>query len=234
MLPDPSPYETPPPDSLCQTAGPATPGTELVPASNTQLTTQPEESESEKPGEIRRSRSKIARLPRATRERLNQLLGDGYSYPDVIERLGEEAKNLNTMDLSRWMHSGHKLWLKQETWLEHVNSSFERAKDLVSENKAFSLHEANLHIAAAAMNETMLGCDMEALPDLLKEKPQALFTLLAAIPRFAREALNFQKYREACAQARVELQKLRDPTRTLSDDERRAIVDKVDEILGLK
>jgi hypothetical protein len=132
------------------------------------------------------------------------------------------------------VHSGHKIWLKHQSWLEHVTSSFEAAKDLVAENKGFSIHEANLHLAATTLNETMLGCDLSDLPDLLKEKPANLFVLLAAIPRFAHQALNFQKYREACAQARAELQKLRDPALPLTDQERRAIVDKVDEILGLK
>jgi len=194
----------------------------------------PNPVETADPTEARRSRSKIAKLPKATREQLNQLLADGFSYREVTEKLGEEAKHLNEMDLSRWMHAGHQVWLKHQSWLDHVTSSFEKAKDLVSEGKAFSIHEANLHIAATTMNETMLGCDLTALPDLLKEKPENLFPLLAAIPRFAHQALNFQKHREACANARAELQKLRDPNRILSDDERRAIVDKVDEILGLK
>ena len=182
----------------------------------------------------RRSRSKIARLPKSTRERLNQLLADGLSYPDVLQMMGDETKHVTEMDLSRWMHSGHKLWLKQQAWLDHVTLTFDVAKEMVSENKAFSIHEANLHIAATTLSETMLGTDLTTLPTLLQENPKHFFDILRAVPRFAQQALSFQKYREACAAARAELQKLRDPGRDLTDDERRAIVDKVDEILGLK
>ena len=46
--------------------------------------------------------------------------------------------------------------------------------------------------------------------------------------------LNHQKYRDATAAAQKEIQKLRDPKLQLSDEDRQAIVDKADEILGLK
>ena len=194
----------------------------------------PENPNPDPPSSGRRPCNKIARLPKAIRDQLNFLLADGLPYEIVIEQLGEPGKALTKMDISRWMHSGHPKWVKQQAWLDHVESTFEVAKDMVAENKAISIHEANLHIAATAMNESMLGCDLTELPGLLKEKPENVFSILAAIPRYAHQALNFHKYREACANARIELQKLKDPARTLSDAERQAILDKVDEILGLK
>jgi transaldolase len=138
------------------------------------------------------------------------------------------------MDLSRWMHSGHKLWIQRQLWLHHVSSSFDAAKDIVNNSKAASIHEANLHLAATQMHDAIIGCDLITLPKAVKEDTEKLFRVLHAIPQYAHQALNFQKYKEACAQARAELQKLRDPNRTLTDEERRAIVDKVDEVLGLK
>jgi hypothetical protein len=51
-----------------------------------------------------------------------------------------------------------------------------------------------------------------------------------------RDRLEFeqQKHRDALAAAEKEVQKLRDPKLPLSDEDRQAIVDKADEILGLK
>jgi hypothetical protein len=46
--------------------------------------------------------------------------------------------------------------------------------------------------------------------------------------------LQQQKYRDALAAAQSKIQKLRDPKLPLSDADRQAIVDKADEILGLK
>src|SRR3954471_23230752 len=135
-------------------------------------------AETQDPTKTPRSRSKIAKLPRVTREQLNELLADGFSYREVIEKLGEECKHLTEMDLSRWFHAGHRVWLKHQTWLEHVTDSFENAKNLVDDGKAFSIHEANLHIAATTINETIIGCDMAALPNLLKQKPESHYSLL--------------------------------------------------------
>jgi hypothetical protein len=51
-----------------------------------------------------------------------------------------------------------------------------------------------------------------------------------------RDRLEFhrQKHRDALAAAQTEIQKLRDPKLPLSDADRQAIIDKADEILGLK
>ena len=46
--------------------------------------------------------------------------------------------------------------------------------------------------------------------------------------------LQRQKHRDALAAAQTKTQKLRDPKLPLSDEDRKAIVDKVDEIFGLK
>jgi len=184
--------------------------------------------------EKKRSTSKISQLPAAVRERLNQLLHDGLPYLQVIEQLGQDGTGLNQMDISRWLHSGHNLWVQQQTWLGHVSNSFEAARNMVRDNKAATIHEANLHLAATQMHNAMLGCDLATLPQAVKDDPEKLFKVLHAIPVYAHQALNFQKYSEACAQARAEIQKLRDPNRTLTDEERRIIVNKVDEILGLK
>ena len=46
--------------------------------------------------------------------------------------------------------------------------------------------------------------------------------------------LDQQKYRDARAAAQPESQKRRDPKLPLSDADRQAIIDKADEILGLK
>ena len=43
-----------------------------------------------------------------------------------------------------------------------------------------------------------------------------------------------KKHRDALAAAQSKIQKMRDPKLPLSDEDRRAIVDKVDEIMGLK
>jgi hypothetical protein len=61
----------------------------------------------------------------------------------------------------------------------------------------------------------------------------AFVRLIHAMTRASRGTLLVQKYRAACAQARLALQELKDPNRELNESETRAIVRKVDDILGL-
>jgi hypothetical protein len=46
--------------------------------------------------------------------------------------------------------------------------------------------------------------------------------------------LELQKYQDTVAKVREQIQKFRDPKQSLNDEDRKAIVEKVDEILGLK
>jgi hypothetical protein len=60
----------------------------------------------------------------------------------------------------------------------------------------------------------------------------AFVDLIHALARASRETLLVQKYRDACAQARLTLQELKDLNRALNESETRAIVRKVDQLLG--
>ena len=100
--------------------------------------------------------------------------------------------------------------------------------------------------------EELLATQAERRPELTEEKVSALgqmfFCELALEQRDARAwslaqrtairraevELTFEKYHDACAMARAEIAKLKDPGRNLSDKETRAIVDTVDRILGFK
>src|SRR4051812_15157492 len=59
----------------------------------------------------------VARLPKAIRDQLNNMILDGVSYPEIIQRLGEPAKHLNPGHLKEWKKRGHQDWLLQQNWL---------------------------------------------------------------------------------------------------------------------
>jgi hypothetical protein len=100
--------------------------------------------------------------------------------------------------------------------------------------------------------EELLATQAERRPELTEERVSALgqmfFSELAleqrdprawslaqrTAVRRAEVQLAFQKYHDACALAKVELDKLRDPDRDLTEKETLAIVDKLDRILGFK
>ena len=178
----------------------------------------------------RRPRGKVARLPAKVRDRLNGFLDEGLTYANVITQLGPEASHLNEMDISRWYTTGHQDWLKNQAWLEETRSRLDMAIDVISENTGTNVHLANLHVAATQLIENLL----RAGERLLIDSPEDYVAVINSISRLGREALNYQKYNEACAQARAEIAKLKDPDRKFSQEETLAVVDKLDRILGFK
>ena len=45
-------------------------------------------------GHDARANGKVARLPKALRDQINQWILDGVTYPDIIQRLGEHGQGL--------------------------------------------------------------------------------------------------------------------------------------------
>jgi hypothetical protein len=182
----------------------------------------------------RHRKGKIARLPREQRDEFNLMLADNRPYAEIIEKFRTILPDLNEMNISRWRKTSFKEWLQHNDWLDQLTIKWEMARDIVSQDKAVNIHEANLHILATQMYDRLLGCDINSLPEALKKNPENFIRMVNTLSRMAQQALNFQRYRDACTQARAEVQKLLDPKRELTEEERRAIVDKVDRILGIK
>src|SRR5258708_31973989 len=72
----------------------------------------------------RRTRNgKVARLPEATRERINVMLDDGVRYRDIIKALAQPGGPalpypISEMNLSNWRKGGHQEWLRRQQQLE--------------------------------------------------------------------------------------------------------------------
>jgi len=155
-------------------------------------------------------RGKVARFPKALRDQINQMIRDGSSYSAIIQKLKSSPETaslvISKQNLSRWKLGGYQDWLAQQEWREDMRE------------RIFQL---------------LQRLETSSLPTNLQDLPPGFIRLLAVLPRISREALRYQKYRDACVRARAQLQALQDPKRKLNDDERRAIVRNVDEILGL-
>ena len=75
----------------------------------------------------------VARLPKAIRDQLNQMMLDGIPYAKIIQRLGEPASHLKPDHLSEWKKRGHQDWLLHQDWLAERRLRQESATDLVDE-----------------------------------------------------------------------------------------------------
>ena len=179
-------------------------------------------------------RGNFARLPVNIRDQVNRMLRDGFSYKKILETLRSNPETatlaLSRQNLSNWKKGGHQEWLARQEWRDDLR---ERQAELLQDPQSSGFQDVSLQVASMRIFELLQRLDASTLSPNLQDLPPALLRLLGVLPRITREALRYQKYRDACIQARAHLQPLRDPKRELTDSERRAIVRKVDEILGL-
>lgn len=180
-----------------------------------------------------RSNGNVARLPKSIREKINQMIQDGVSYPDIIETLGEHAEDISAVNLSRWKNGGYQDWLTEQQFIERLRARQETPSELVRDFDATEVNHAALQLGTLQIFEALRDLGPGSLDEKLGGDAASFARLLNALARASRETMQLQKYRQACAEARAALEPMKDPKRKLSDDERHAIVQHVDEILGL-
>ncbi len=178
---------------------------------------------------------KIARASYEVRKHVNEMLRDGKTAKAVINFLnGAGISGVTDMNVSNWRDGGFQDFLKEQTRLEEMQFKREFAMEIVRQNQGSQLQEATLHLAASQLYEALTDFDIGRLKELLDEKPENYAAIVNSLAKLSKGALEVQKYKDAVSQAQKEIQKLKDPKQELNEDDRKAIVAKVDEILGLK
>src|SRR2546428_13037864 len=85
---------------------------------------------------------RVARLPKAVRDKINLMLLDGHPYAEIIQALGKDGELLNENNLSTWRLGGYQDWLKQQQVLEQMRIRGENAAELIGQSEGATLHEA--------------------------------------------------------------------------------------------
>src|SRR5438477_7092180 len=91
---------------------------------------------------------KVARLPKKLRDELNQMIADGFTYAEVIEKLGDEGKALTEVNVTNWRGGGYQEWVQEQQRLDTMRVRQEFAIDLVRANQGITTHQAASQIAA--------------------------------------------------------------------------------------
>ena len=193
-----------------------------------------------------RRTGKIARLPKEIRDVVNLMLQDGAAARVVIEKLegiranggkgvdGELIEIPNEQNVTNWIQGGYQDWQLERQRLDDLRFKREMALEIVRQNEGSKIQEAALQLASSQLYEVISEFDLTSLKEMLAEQPAEFSNLVNSLAKLSKSALDYEKYRDAVVKAKVELQKLRDPKSELSEADRKAVVDKVDEILGLK
>jgi len=145
-----------------------------------------------------RRRGTIARLPKSTRDQINNLMLDGFPYAKIIETLAATGLQLSEDSLSRWHLGGYQDWLKHQDWLEQMRHRHESFTDFIRENRSSKIHEATLSLLAANILELLNGFNPASLQRQLGENPAIFLRLLNSIARLARLGLQCEvRYEDA-------------------------------------
>ncbi len=181
----------------------------------------------------RRLNGKIASLPKEQRDLINRLLLDGATYEAIVQQMAEHSISLNIQNIANWYQTGFQDYLAQLERLDFQRARYEAATDLLQETDTSRLPQAALQTAAAQIYDLLGHFTPAALVQNIADDPDKYTRIVNALSRLARETLALQKYHDVCAQARAALRELKDPKRKLTESETRAIVEQVDQILGL-
>ncbi len=194
--PEPSPYETPPPDTqlvapeLATKAEPALPNCETTagsPACRAEVQNEggTPGTPTAEPAWSHRRNGKIARLPKTVRDQINQMLLDGVPYAKIIEDIGEPGKGLDEDNMRRWKAGGFEDWLLEVQRAEDVGATRDAALSLVNQKAGATVQDAGRTIVSAQLYELLLSFDPRSFADALVEKPELYFRLVNALSRLS-------------------------------------------------
>src|SRR6185369_15024245 len=153
---------------------------------------------------------KIARLPKAVRDRINQWIDDGRTYPQIIKNLGDDAKDLNPGHFSEWRKGGYEDYLRHQEWRDQLRILRENGSDMTELTDGPKFQETLVQIALTEIFRVLEQRELK--PDSLN-----YVRLFNALARLNREALGLRKYNDQLAKEEKELKQL-DPNRKLAEN----------------
>lgn len=142
---------------------------------------------------------KIARLPKAIRDRLNQQIQDGVPGKALVYWLNQNdevrdvllqhfnAKEITEQNLSEWKQGGYQDWLKHQETRDWVRRLSDEAEDIAEDAGVLPWMER-----VGALFEVMLGKVVEQQLQKTIETPEQMSELLALSRELGRHRLLSQ------------------------------------------
>jgi hypothetical protein len=155
----------------------------------------------------RRRTGNVARLPKAVRDSINQLLVDGVPYAHIAQRLTEQGHPLTENNVSRWSRGGHRDWLRDQERLDKMGRTRDFAIKSVQTHGGSTVHEASLSLAASQVYELLTHFDTDNLREKMDKDPVAFNRLLNTLARLADEGLKYERYRAEVAERKAKIEK---------------------------
>ena len=166
---------------------------------------------------MRAAGSRVGRLPREVRTRVNQWIADAVPAAEIASRLGSEGRaEVTAANVESWRQSGYLDYLEQVERLNQIRLRSEASVEMVkviAERGKVPITEANDILVASLISEALESFDVSMLREALAESPKRFFNLASAVTAQAAERvkrerleLEFDKFKEAVEGRRQKLE----------------------------
>ena len=129
----------------------------------------------------------IAQLPRAIRDRINQMLDDGFRYKAIVAWLDSNGHpGVKVSHIGEWKKGGFQDWLKLDRERSREEKLHELSFKIATANEGSKAHEASIRVATNLLFETFLKYDPDNLAKELDMKKTQITTVLNTFSRISR------------------------------------------------
>ncbi len=176
---------------------------------------------------------RVARLPKATRDKLNEMILDGFAYKEIIQALAQEAKSLNEDALTKWRHGGgYQEWLDEQQDREDIQLKEEYAWEYMERNPGTTLNQATLKMVTSQIRQTLRAAGSTALQKALEDSPEIYVRILNALTRITTAAITCEHDRLKEVARREELEKQQQGPDSRSVSEK--TIQRAEQVLNLR
>jgi hypothetical protein len=178
-----------------------------------------------------RRKGNVARLPKELREKINSMMDDGATYPQIIEELEKSISpqlpySISVNNLSNWFEGGYQDYLRDQAWRERLDTNANRYLE-VGLTDGTKLAAGGLYAASVQICKLI---DELANPNASETDPEKCSRVTNALSRLSRSILQLQQYRDA-----IERAKAADPASKESQAKaRQDMLDKMDQLFGIR
>jgi hypothetical protein len=142
----------------------------------------------------RHRRGNVARLPKPIRDRINQMLDDGTSYPKIIKALGDDAKGITARCVMSWKKGGYQDYLRYQHMLDQCRARQLRIAPLLNRRNNINTFQATQQLATAQICETIVELGTDILRQAVAENPMNYFRMLNSFARLANGGLRCKRH----------------------------------------
>jgi hypothetical protein len=165
------------------------------------------------PFPARHRNGKVARLPKALRQKINEMLDDGLPYAQIIQNLGVDGQDLNDDNIARWKAGGYQDHLRELRLIDQCRARRQHAMDLSLATGAVPGFQATQQIASAQICEVIADLGPDILRDAILANPLNYFRMLNAFTRLTNGGLKCERHVADEAERQARLEDLKTPAR---------------------